>query len=459
MEIFNLKKSFTLFNPFNFLWFFSFLILIGLACQPQVIHQEARIVAPRILDRPVLHYPQTAKYLNQFGEVEILVLVNVSGKVLNARISKSSNHEILDQAALDYVKEVSFVPGKINDKSVAMWMSMNIQFSQQKYLAHVEPETPGWAFYANVSNEEMQQVFDFLKTPYDQGVVLRASDNKQSVAHPKVFRYQDQWFMSFVLEDHQTLETWLTSSKDLTSWQRGKAVLPKTMDSWDATVKMGAVSLVNPDLNSEPSPVSFNGSYWMIYLGSNNTISTHPSSGIGAAYASGFDLESSWKRLDAPVLNIDPNQFPDWRKETGHCFTLFHDKQFATGYPFILLTYLVDDVVLLGSNDLRAWYQIKGQKVSLKLPDKITDLEMMRLNDLYVLVYTAYNKTMQKEVRFACSKNLFYWQIWDGEPLLNHTKDIRESCLFNYGDTVYHFYTLKENGNTSIALSTSKPIK
>ncbi len=414
---------------------------------------------PRVLSRPVLSYPKEARKLNQSGEVQLLVLVNVSGKVLNSRVKESSSYDILDKAALDYAKEITFKPGLKDGEPAAMWISMNVQFSPESYEKDIYRKGQDFQPVASVSDEEMQHVYRFLKTPYDQGVVYKMHNTQQSVKCPRVFRYQDRWYMSFVVSYDHTYETWLTSSENLTQWHMGRAVLPKTSDSWDADVKMGAVSLINPDFNEAPSPVSYNGSYWMVYLGASENELSEKGAGIGAAHAEDFNLEQPWKRLENPLITVNSQDSEKLAEQSGCRISLFYDKQFATGYPFVMLSYMKSALNLLGSNDLQNWYQVSSQTLPTSLPKNISDLQMIRAEDLYVLIYTNTGKQGDKEKKFACSKNMFTWRYWKGDPVLSQTNDIHESCLLNYGDTVYHFYTLKENGNTSIALSTSKPIE
>lgn len=452
----SVKSGFTWLRRFYLLPVLSFVLLFNIACQQHLLKKETVVVPPRVLKRPVLKYPHQASLKHQSGTVELMVLVNASGKVHNARISESSTYDILDKAAISYIKKVVFHPGEKGGMPAAMWISMRVEFSPQAY----QDDDPYqyWGQTASITNDEMLQVYNFLKTPYDQGVVLRAKTKKQSVAFPKVFRYQDQWFMSFVLSSNEILETWLTSSDDLTQWEAGNAVLPKTPNSWDSDIKAGSVTLINPDLHAEPTPISYNGAYWMIYLGGNDKRSDKLTTGIGAAYAENFEMNTPWQRLENPVLDVETQNFQELVSHEASRFSIFHDKQLATGYPFILMSYVTDQLLFSGSNDLKTWCQLPEQPRLVKLPKQVSDLQLIRAEGLYVLVFNALNQSNQKEVRFACSKNLLNWKAWKGDALFTHSKDIRESCLLNHDDTIYHFYTMKENGNTSIALATSRPL-
>ena len=63
-------------------------------------------------------YPRTARRRGWEGEVLLLVQVNKTGQVLNAQISRSSGHNILDQAALKAVRDWHFHAARLNDQPV-----------------------------------------------------------------------------------------------------------------------------------------------------------------------------------------------------------------------------------------------------------------------------------------------------------------------------------------------------
>jgi peptide/nickel transport system substrate-binding protein len=75
--------------------------------------KEPQIVAEaKILKAVQPIYPEEAKKLNLKGLVIVRVLVDKTGKVIDAKILKSSNYAILDQAALNAAKEFVFEPVK-----------------------------------------------------------------------------------------------------------------------------------------------------------------------------------------------------------------------------------------------------------------------------------------------------------------------------------------------------------
>ncbi|MBW1768473.1 MAG: energy transducer TonB, partial [Deltaproteobacteria bacterium] len=62
------------------------------------------------------------------GTVVLEVLVNQEGSVEDLRISESSDHSILDRAALASVKKWLFEPGRKGDEAVEMWVRVPVRF-------------------------------------------------------------------------------------------------------------------------------------------------------------------------------------------------------------------------------------------------------------------------------------------------------------------------------------------
>lgn len=59
---------------------------------------------------PSPRYPRAALRHKQTGEVVVRVLISPQGRVINAKVHKSSGHELLDDAALDAVRDTRFKP-------------------------------------------------------------------------------------------------------------------------------------------------------------------------------------------------------------------------------------------------------------------------------------------------------------------------------------------------------------
>ncbi len=73
-------------------------------------------------------YPPLAKRLRQEGTVKLLVLIDLEGKPKTLKVQESSEHSILDKAALKAVKKWRFKPHIVGKKPVEAWAIVPIDF-------------------------------------------------------------------------------------------------------------------------------------------------------------------------------------------------------------------------------------------------------------------------------------------------------------------------------------------
>lgn len=80
------------------------------------------------LNNPAPSYPRMARKRNLQGKVFVKVLVNIDGTPQNIIISKSSGHNILDEAALEAVKTWRFIPARKGNKTVQASVVIPVEF-------------------------------------------------------------------------------------------------------------------------------------------------------------------------------------------------------------------------------------------------------------------------------------------------------------------------------------------
>ena len=83
---------------------------------PEMVYQE----------KPV--YPRIAEQAGITGEVWVQALVSKNGKVLDARVGKSSGTASLDEAAVAAAFKTKFKPGIQNGRPVAVWVTYKVEF-------------------------------------------------------------------------------------------------------------------------------------------------------------------------------------------------------------------------------------------------------------------------------------------------------------------------------------------
>lgn len=86
---------------------------------------------PRYRDNSRPAYPRLAQTRGYEGTVLLSVEVLSDGRVGRTRLKSSSGYTLLDQSALDTMKQWSFEPGKKKGLPVAMWVDIPIRFALQ----------------------------------------------------------------------------------------------------------------------------------------------------------------------------------------------------------------------------------------------------------------------------------------------------------------------------------------
>jgi len=77
-------------------------------------------------------YPEVARKLGYEGLVVILATVGTDGRCQKAEVKESSNYEILDQSALNAIKEWTFIPAKKNGKPIEGQIEIPVRFKLKK---------------------------------------------------------------------------------------------------------------------------------------------------------------------------------------------------------------------------------------------------------------------------------------------------------------------------------------
>ena len=468
MIICELKMSESHTKVWVYLLLIILITLLILQCSAPMIQHRNLTVPPQILSKKKLIYPEESKLLKHTGKAQLYVLVNTLGKALKVEVVESSQHPVLDQAAIDYAIGLEFRPGRNNGKATAMWMSMQVEFSLSSQNQNLGSNKGFERPVDHISNEEFNSVFMRLKTPIDHGAVLQTEDPNASISCPRIFWHQDLWYMSYVVTKNGVGEIYLTSSHDLLTWKPGIPVLENNVeaageskDTWDCDAKFGEVSLIKSKLDDVPIPIGYNGYYWILFL-CGNQITNDDEPGIGAAYSNGFSDESEWQTLKSPLFSVEPIHFQQWMNRSGCGYTVFYDDQMVTGFPFILISVITNKFSVFGSHDLRQWHTSEQEPSFGKNVHKIQDLHLIQMDHLYVLVHSIENESAKTEIKFACSRNLIQLTTWEGDGLLSeieHARNASNSCIIGHESSVYHFYTSDNNGMSSIELAISGTVK
>lgn len=110
----------------------SYLIMVILfsACSHEIEKiTENSFVPPTVKTQPRLLYPKDAQERGYTGSVKIIFTVLDNGAVDKASVVKSTGYEMLDVAALDYCKQIIFIPAVRNGKNVSSRIVWDINFN------------------------------------------------------------------------------------------------------------------------------------------------------------------------------------------------------------------------------------------------------------------------------------------------------------------------------------------
>ncbi len=325
-----------------------------------------------------------------------------------------------------------------------------------------------------VPADVMKNVYEQVKTPHKFGVVFQHPDTTKMMDSPTIFRWNNAWYMTYIIFDGRGYETWLATSEDLLSWSSKGRILSFTDTGWDAHQKAGYLGLIDNNWNGTYAPQAFNGRYWMSYLGGSTKGYEAGQLGIGIATAKDPVQLTDWNRLPHPVLSAADKDARWYDNHTIFKSTILADPDKRRGYPFLLFynamgdTAKYESIAVAGSTDLQNWTRIgNGPIITRGVEGSICgDAQVMKMGNLYVLFYFGafWPDRPAAFERFACSYDLEHWTEWTGPSLVEPSASYdstfaHKPMVINWNNTVYHFYNAVGTEGRVIALATSKKLR
>lgn len=322
-------------------------------------------------------------------------------------------------------------------------------------------------------NNKTQAIFEEIKTPHEQGVVLRPtgienSFDSQLVDNPHVFHKDNHWYMTYVGHDGKGYRTGLASSSDLLSWERMGLILDHGADDndWDL-YNAGGYIVRDHQWGTAPTLHRFKGEYIMLYLGSSEPGYEIGKISIGLARAQ--SLMGPWKRHPEPVITPLDNDLE--RGAIWKIFTLPLDGRYLGFFPVGSYKVVGHEWMSMAySVDLINWEREVSNPVLARSTDnegkvwgerQTGDCEVFKIDDTWVMVYFTDSPHGVID-SFAISEDLVRWQP-SHMPLRRRNLPYNSTyahkpCIFKYEGVVYHFYNAVGDEGRVIALATSKPL-
>ena len=223
-----------------------------------------------------------------------------------------------------------------------------------------------------VPQEEMERIFNEIKTPFKYGVVVQHPDSTKMVDSPTIFRENDIWYMTYIVFDGQGYETWLSQSNNLLNWETKGKILSFTENTWDANQKAGYVSLISTDWGGDYSVENYQDKYWMTYLGGNTEGYEKGTLKIGLANSSTLTEADEWNRNNSSILSPEDEDVRWFENKTIYKSLVIRDSIKHTGHPFVMYynakgdTANYESIAMAVSEDMIEWKRYEENPVITK---------------------------------------------------------------------------------------------
>lgn len=312
----------------------------------------------------------------------------------------------------------------------------------------------------------MTELYNEIKTPHKYGVVLKEEGKK--VDCPSVFRFDNRWYMTYIIFDGKGYESAVAVSDDLLNWEKLGKTLTFSEGRWDDLQKAGYIALQDHQWNGSYEIERFRGKYWMSYIGGAlSGYETDPLS-IGMAWTEDPSKPSEWEKLDAPVLSSSQADAREFETMTLYKSNIIRDEKKRTGYPFIMYynaksEHGYERITMAVSKNMVDWVRYGLEPLIDNGSGISGDPQITKIGDLYVMFYFgAFYKPGAFDT-FAASYDLVNWTKWEGPDLIAPSEPFdstfaHKPWVIKHKDVVYHYYCAVGDQGRVIAVATSKPL-
>jgi predicted GH43/DUF377 family glycosyl hydrolase len=333
----------------------------------------------------------------------------------------------------------------------------------------------------SVSPERMKAIYEEAKTPFKYGIVIEPPRGKK-IDCPTVFRHGDAWYMVYIQLEPAPEEgytTQLARSADLLHWKPLGTILPRgAKGAWDHANAGGGVALFDPAWGGSGELQTYDGRYWLSYLGGKGFGYEVIPLAIGVASTEDPSTPRPWSKIPAPVLSTADADARDGERGTLYKSYIVRDTSASLGAPFVMFYNAKpvngsERIFTAVSDDLRHWRRAGASPAIENLPPPGSahgvisgDPQVVRMGDEWVMFYFGAFWKPGAFDTFAASKDLVHWTKWTGEDLIRPSEpyDARfahKPWLIKHDGVVYHFYTAvsdTRDEHRAIALATSKDL-
>jgi predicted GH43/DUF377 family glycosyl hydrolase len=329
---------------------------------------------------------------------------------------------------------------------------------------------------SQVDSKTMQQVYDEVKTPFKYGVILKGETPDELVDCASLFRDGDEWFMVYVASVNELgYQTYLARSRDLLHWEKlGKILSFRPPSAWDAWQASGGVALCEPAWGGSYNLKTFDGKYWLSYLGGNQKGYEPDPLSIGVAFTDRPTAPREWDRVPAnPVLFASQADAREFERTTLYKSHIIHDPARSLGHSFVMYyngkqADCFERIGMAVSDDMVRWKRYGTGPVISNGESQARgisgDPQVARLGDLWVMFYFGAFWKPGAFDTFACSHDLVHWTQWGGPHLVAPSEPFdreyaHKPWVVKWKGVVYHFYCAVGDQGRVLALATSKDLR
>ncbi len=319
-----------------------------------------------------------------------------------------------------------------------------------------------------VDSDTIHQIYEQVKTPHKYGVVLK-DEQGGKVDCPSVYRFENKWYMMYIIFDGKGYETAIADSNDLLRWRPLGKILSFRKGTWDAMQAAGYIALQDNTWAGSYEMAKFDAKYWLSYIGGAlKGYETDPLA-IGIACTTDPSKPVQWNRLPEPVLSRDQADVREFERLTQYKSNIIYDRRRTLGYPFVMFyngksASGYERIGMAVSEDMRHWLRYGKDPVIDNGSGISGDPQITRIDDVWVMFYFGAFWKPKAFDTFACSYDLVHWTKWQGTDLVAPSEPYdltyaHKPWVIKHKDIVYHFYCAVGDQGRVIALATSKDLK
>ncbi len=318
--------------------------------------------------------------------------------------------------------------------------------------------------FAEISDNEMAEIYNKIKTPIKRGAVIKRDDYTDS---PTVFRKDNVFYMYFIAVSKDCsvsgYETHLACSTDLINWKYLAPVFRRNnLNHWDSKQCAGYAAFKDICFDGSNELTEINKNYYISYLAGNSDGYEPDPLYMGLAKSCNPTVPDSFIRFEHPILKPDDNDAREGETKTLYKSCLFEDVLGVTGYPYVNIYNGksqdgTERIFLAVSNDAEQWERYGDAPVlDMKRIDPDTfisgDPQVICIDDIYVMFFFHYTKGKGAYNTFACSRDLVNWKIWNGKPLIEPTEPwenihAHKTWFLRHNGVNYHYYCAVNTDN------------